>query len=305
MPRPVLPPLRSVPAALSLVLLAACGSGAATLPGGAPPDSAAARVVAAENVWGDVVAQIGGPHVRVTSIITDPNADPHEYTSSTADAAAIAGARLVVANGLGYDGFVDRLLAASPNRDRRVLVLGTALRVGGDDPNPHIWYDVARVAEAARDIAADLERIDPADAAYMRNREAAFEHSLDPWRATIAAIRIAHAGTGVVYTERVPASLLAAAGLEVLTPSAFAQAVEAGDDPSAQAVAQMQATITSGRARVLLYNAQATSPITQRIRDLARSSGIPVVGVGETLPPGRTLQDWQIGLARALLVALG
>lgn len=299
---------RPVAAVAGVLVLGACGSGAdssSPLPGGSTPDANAVPVVAAENFWGDIAAQIGGPHVSVTSIISDPNADPHEYTSSTADATAIAHAKLAVENGLGYDDFMPRLLDASPNAARRVLDLEQDLHITGDDPNPHIWYDVTRVPTVAREIATQLEQIDPADSSYFQEHEATFEQSLDPLRSVIAAIRSAHPGADVAYTERVPGYLLADAGLQVVTPPAFAQAIEAGNDPSAQAVSDMQSVITSHMAKVLLYNSQVTSPITQHIRDLATSSGVPIVGVSETLPEGMTFQAWQLSQAQALQKALG
>jgi zinc/manganese transport system substrate-binding protein len=273
---------------------------------GSPGSSSSGRVdvVAAENVYGNIVAQIGGSHVSVTSILHDPNADPHLYTASTLNALAVSRAAVVIQNGVGYDSFIQKLEAASPSSHRIVVTMAGVLGVHGADANPHLWYDVPRLDRIAGAIAAALERADPGHRQAYRRGLRQFERSLRPLVREVASIRAAHAGDPVAYTEPVPGYLLAAAGLKNLTPVAFARAIEDGSDPSPQAVAQMAGLMTGHRVRVLLYNSQTTSPITARIEAAARSAGIPVVGVSETLPVGQTFQQWQLRQALALERAL-
>jgi zinc/manganese transport system substrate-binding protein len=172
--------------------------------------------------------------------------------------------------------------------------------------NPHFWYDIPRVPRVAAAIEAALARLDPADATVFAANLAVFDASLRPVEAVIASIRRRYPGAPVAYTERVPGYLLQAAGLEVVTPPGFAAAIENGNDPSPGDTAQMFRLITSRKATVLLYNAQATSPVTQQVRALARQSGVPVVPVTETMPPAsRSYQAWQLTQATALLDALG
>ncbi len=287
--------MRIVLILLAIVLVEGCGSGGAS---GRP------LVVASTNVYGDIAEQLGGGRVDVTSILRDPNADPHLFEPGTRTGLAVAKARLVIANGLGYDAFVDKLVAASPSSKRVEVTVADALGVHGDDANPHLWYDTPRLPELAAAIERGLVRAAPADASTFRTRLRRFDTSLGPLAHTVAAIRRAHAGEPVAYTESVPGYLLEAAGLRNVAPVAFTRALEDGSDPPPAAVAQMIDLAEQHRIRVLLYNEQAVSPISARVREAAEHAGVPVVGVTETLPPGATFQGWQLGQAKALQAAL-
>ena len=299
-------PRRARAAALALaatasLVTAGCGS--------QPSSSAAAgsiAVVAGENVWGDITAQIGGSHVSVTSIITDPNADPHTYESDPHDAAAVGAATLVIENGAGYDDLLDKLLSANPVSSRDVLSIATTVGVSGDNPNPHLWYSPADVTAAARAIEARLAAHDAADSSTFAANLTTFLTAYQPYIDTLAAIHSRHAGAPIGYTERVAGYLVQTAGLTLATPPTFAQSIEDGNDPSPADTAAMDAAMTNKQVKVLLYNSQVTSPATQKVRDLATANGIPVVGVAETIPAGAaSFQAWQIAQARAILTALG
>ncbi len=284
---------------LGAVTLAAAACG-----GGSSRAGTALRVVAAENVYGDIVSQIGGTHVHVTSILSDPNADPHLFEPGTKNALAVSLAKLVIQNGVGYDAFMSRLEHASPSQARDVITIADVLGIHGADANPHLWYDVPKLPEIAAAIAAGLERQDPAHAAAYRRGLSRFDLSLAPLQHEVAAIRSSFAGRPVAYTEPVPGYLLAAAGLRNLAPEGFTRAIEDGTEPSPAAVSTMTALAAKHAIKALLYNTQAISPITTRIRAAARAAGIPIVGVSETLPAGETFQAWQLGQARALESAL-
>ena len=280
--------------------LAGCGSG--------PPPAApgVVRVVAGENFWGNIAAQIGGRHVRVTSILTSPTADPHLYESDVSTAVAVAEAGLVIENGAGYDDFVTQLLGATSHPGRVVVSVQDVLGATGPDVNPHFWYDIPRVPQVARAIEAALARLEPRYARAFAAGLAAFDASLRPIEAVIGQIRRRFPAAPVAYTERVPGYLLAAAGLRVLTPPGFAAAIEDGTDPSPDDTVVMDGLFTGHRVKVLLYNAQVVSAVTQHVQALARSSHIPVVGVTETMPPAyRSYQAWQLAQAEAIRRALG
>jgi zinc/manganese transport system substrate-binding protein len=289
--------------ALSLVLAAGGIALAATGTAGRPSGGKVA-VVAAENAYGSIAAQIGGRHVAVTSILQDPAADPHLFTADTGTALEVARAGLVIQNGAGYDTFMNRLQDAAPSGDRSVVIVADVLGVHGADANPHLWYDVPRLGRVADAIAAGLARADPRHRADYRDGLHRFERRLAPLEREVAAIRARDGGAPVAYTEPVAGYLLAAAGLRNLTPPAFSRAIEDGSEPTASAVADMTRLLTDGRVRALLVNTQAVSPITSRIRSAAVTAGIPVVGVTETLPAGETFQAWQLRQARALARAL-
>jgi zinc/manganese transport system substrate-binding protein len=291
---------------ITLVAVIAALAGGLALAGSPRPASTGRlEVVAAESVYGNIVAQIGGSHVSVTSILHDPNADPHLYTASTRNALAVSRAAVVVENGAGYDSFIQKLEAAAPSSGRIVVTVARVLGVHGGNANPHLWYDVPRLGRIGGAIAAALEQADPAHASAYRRGLHSFTARLRPLVREVASIRSLHAGEPVAYTEPVPGYLLAAAGLRNLTPAAFARAIEDGTEPSPEAVSQMTVLLTGHRVRVLLYNTQAASPVTARIEAAARSAGVPVIRVTETLPPGETFQHWQLRQALALARGLG
>jgi zinc/manganese transport system substrate-binding protein len=260
----------------------------------------AVQVVAAENFWGNIAAQIGGSHVSVTSLITDPNADPHLFQTNALDAAKLAGAQVVIENGAGYDGWMGSLLGADGGHPR-IVTAASALHVTGSNPNPHLWYDIPRVPAVASAITSAFVKADPNDAAMFRSNLATFDASLVPLKNTIASIKKQFAHAPVAYTERVPGYLLGDAGLHVVTPPGFAQAVEDGTDPSAADTVAMQKLLTHHDIDVLLYNVQTVTSVTTQIRTLAQRNHIPIVGVSETLPANAaTYQQWQAAQLNAL-----
>jgi zinc/manganese transport system substrate-binding protein len=262
------------------------------------------RVVAAENFYGDLAAQLGGRHVQVTSVLSSPDADPHLFEPGSRTGLQVTRADVVIENGVGYDTWMDRLLAASPSRHRRVVTAARVLHVGGNDPNPHLWYDVAAMPHVVRAMAAAFIAADPRHAQDYRHRLRLTLGALQPLQDAVTRLKHRHAGAPVAYTERVPGLLLAEAGLVVLTPPGFARAVEDGTDPSAADVLRMRQLLTQHNVAALLYNEQATSPVTRQLVQLARRVQVPVVPVTETVPPGAGYESWQLGqinqLARAL-----
>ena len=287
---------RTILICIGVALLAGCGGAA----GGGK-----LRVVVSTNVYGDIARQIGGATVSVTSVLSDPNADPHLFEPGTSNGLAVAQARVVIENGLDYDSFMARLEHAAPSSGRQVVIAADVVGVHGADANPHLWYDPQAVPRIAAAIERALAAADAKHAAAYRRGLRAFDASLAPWLRAIAAIRAAHAGAPVAYTEPVPGYLIAAAGLRNLAPLSFTRSIEQGSEPSASAVSAMTALAVKRQIRVLLYNRQAVSPITARIRAAARAAGIPVVGVTETLPADTTFQQWQLAETEALRKALG
>jgi zinc/manganese transport system substrate-binding protein len=261
--------------------------------GRAAAASARIAVVAAENFYGDVVGQIAGDHALVTSIINDPNTDPHEYESSVRDMAAIARARLVIINGMGYDGFMPKLLRATPNPGRGVMDISKIVGKKEGD-NWHLWYDPAAILKFARAVTDFFVRVDAGNAASYRNRLLLFETSYTPFTEKVAAIRARFPGTPVGATEPIFEYMADALDWKILTPREFQKAVEEGHDPPARAVAEMEDQIRKRAIKVLVYNVQTVSPVTERIRKDAGRLGVPVVGVSETLPPGLSYQRWML-----------
>jgi zinc/manganese transport system substrate-binding protein len=268
------------------------------------PHQATVPVVAAENFWGNIASQIGGNHVSVTSLITNPNADPHLFETDAADAAKLAQAKVVIQNGANYDQWMHSLLGADSSHPTLVTA-ASVLHISGSDPNPHLWYDIPKVPKVAAAMAAAFSKVDPGDAATFRSNLARFDASLQPLLATIATIRKEFPGAPVAYTERVPGYLLAAADLSVKTPVGFARSVEDGVDPGPADTVAMEKLLTDHEIDVLLYNVQTVTSVTTQIRTMARHDGVAVVGVSETMPASaRTYQQWQQSQLNALLRAL-
>jgi zinc/manganese transport system substrate-binding protein len=259
-------------------------------------------IVAAENFYGDVAGQIGGPEVRVVSILSNPDQDPHLFEASPSVARALSAARIVVYSGIDYDPWMAKLLGAARSAKRQTIVVAELVgRKIGD--NPHIWYDPATMRACARARAAALSADDPAHTEGYDQRLARFAASIAPIQAGIAALRQRLAGTPVTATEPVFGYMFAALGMQVRNLS-FQMAVMNGTEPSASDVAAFETDLRSHAVKLLVYNVQAADPIAQRMERLAKASHIPVVGAAETEPPGKTYQAWMLAELDAVAIAL-
>jgi zinc/manganese transport system substrate-binding protein len=228
----------------------------------------------------------------VLSIVTDPNADPHEYESNSADAQAIANAAFVIVNGAGYDDWALKLIAASNSPHQLVLNVANLLGKQQGD-NPHFWYSPYYVNDTVKVMYQDLASLDPSNAAYYAQQYASLKASLGQYNARINEIKQKFAGTKVASTESIFEYLANATDLNLISPPEFMEAVAEGNDPSAQSVVQFQQQIQNGNVSVLVYNAQTVTPLTQSIKAMAAAKGIPIVAVTETIqPPDVSFQEW-------------
>ena len=279
------------------LVLSGCGSVAGS------PDGKV-LIVAAEDEYGNVAAQIGGRYVSVTSVETNPNADPHAYEVSSSVAAAVAGAGLVIQNGAGYDDFMSKVESASSGSHRTVVDVQELLHLPSNVRNPHLWYKPATMPMVARVLAADLSRLQPAHAPYFRRNASRFDRSLKPWLRSLARLRSHRPAIEVATTEPVADYLLSAAGIKNLTPFSFQADVMNGIDPAPQAISAEDNLFTSHRASVFIYNVQVTDSLTQSFIGQAQTAGVPVVGVYETMPSGYTYQRWMGAETHAIELAV-
>lgn len=292
------------------LLASACSSSASSAGSSAGQAAAAASsttvtAIGAENEYADVIAQVGGKYVQVSSIMSNPNTDPHTFEASPAVARRMSAAGLIVQNGAGYDDWATTIENAAPAGGRKVIDVQQLLGLPGSTPNPHLWYQPATMPAVAGAIAADLGQLNPAHAAYYRANAAAFTASLAVWDRAVAAFKTAHPGTPVATTEPVADYLLQAAGADNLTPWTFQADVMNGTDPSPQDVAIQKSLFTQHKVKVFLYNQQVTDSLTESCIKLAQQNGIPVVGVYETMPtPGYTYQSWMLAEVNALSKAV-
>jgi len=261
------------------------------------------NVVAAENFYGDIIKQLGGNHVKVLSILSDPNADPHQYESNVQDGIAVAKANLVIENGDGYDTWMDKLLSASPSKSRTVLI-GSKIADHKITDNPHVWYGFDNVHTIASKITTTLKKEDPAHAREYDQNLTTFNNSLQPLEQKIADIKANYNNTPVGLTETIYLYQTQPEGLNVLTPYNFEKAIAEGNDPSADDVAKANDQINNKQVKILIYNEQTITPITTNLQNDAKSKNIPVVPVTETLPQGKHYQDWMMGQLTNLESAL-
>jgi zinc/manganese transport system substrate-binding protein len=297
---------------LTVGLTIALVAGAAAV--GASPAAAAGggrmQVVVAENFWGSIVRQLAGTRATVTSIISKPQTDPHDYEPTPSDARAIASARYVVVNGIGYDPWAQKLIDADPEPGRRELDVGKLLGVptGG---NPHQWYSPTSVERFVDRVTADLTSLDKGSAGYFAARRAAFETmAMAAYHASIADIRRRFGGTPVGASESIFTPMARALDLRLITPSSFLTAVAEGADPTAQDKAMVDRQVAGKQIKVFVFNAQNATPDVQAVVKSARAEHIPVTRITETLTPANvTFQSWQVrqlhALERALATATG
>ena len=284
------------------VVLAACGVSTSHVDFG----TGKIQVVAAENFWGSIASQVGGSHVQVTSIIVNPDTDPHAYEPTPSDARLIAQAEYVIVNGAGYDAWAPKLLDANPASGRTVLTVGDLFGKKEGD-NPHMWYSPSYIDQVVDRMGSDLAKIDSADASAITQQAAQYKSTgLKDYHDTVSAIKAKYSGTRVGATESIAAYLAHGTGLNLVTPSSYLKAVSEGTDPSAADKAEVQNEIASRSIKVFIFNSQNSTPDIQGLVDKATAQGIPVVKITETLAPATaTFQDWQTAQLKDLLHALG
>jgi zinc/manganese transport system substrate-binding protein len=266
-------------------------------------------VVAAENFWGSLVSQLGGNQTSVLSIVTDPNADPHEYEANLTDARAITDAQLVIVNGVGYDDWALQIIAGDGNSNQLVLNVGelngVSVTGGIVTGNPHMWYNPVYVNNTVAAMFTDLVAIRPAATSYFEANYATLNTSLGQLYGQATAIRHQFAGTVVASTESIFVYLANFTQLNLVSPPSFMQAIAEGNDPSTQSIVQFECQLESGHVRVMVYNLQTVSPITENMKTIAAANNVTVVGITETIQPSSyTFQAWMgaeyLTLANAL-----
>jgi zinc/manganese transport system substrate-binding protein len=290
-----------------LALTAGCStssksSGGATAAAGS---SKKINVVAAENFWGSIATQLGGDHVSATSIINSPDTDPHDYEPTAADARSTALAQYVITNGIGYDTWTTKLLAANPVPSRQSLVVGDLVGLKEGD-NPHRWYSPDDVHKVITQITADYKKLDPSDAAYFDAQKTTFEsQTLGQYNQLISTIKSKYAGTPIGASESIISPLSDALGLTMLTPASFLKATSDGAGPTAADKATIDQQIKTKQIKVYIYNSQNSTPDIAAQVKAAQAAGIQVTTVTETMTPaGASFQQWQVAQLKNIEQAL-
>jgi zinc/manganese transport system substrate-binding protein len=292
--------------AAAVVLLAACGSSAADQSAASTP-KAGVQVVASTNVYGDIVKQIAGDKVEVTSVISDPDQDPHSYEANTQTQLSLSKAQVVIENGGGYDDFMDKMLKSAGNTSAKVLnvvdISGHQAPAGGQ-LNEHVWYDFPTVEKLAARLASTLSEVDSANSSTYAANAATFTGKEKELEATEASIKSGHDGAGAAITEPVPVYLLTACGLVNKTPGAFSEAIEEGTDVPAAVLQETLTLFSAKQVKLLAYNQQTSGPETEKVLAAAKANGVAVVPVTETLPAGKDYLGWMTANLDAIRSAL-
>jgi len=277
-------------------LLAVTSSRAAS----ASSTSGVIKAVGAESEYANVLSQLGGKYVSVSSILNNPNTDPHTYEASPRVAQAVGQAQLIVQNGVGYDSFMNTIEAASANSKRKVIIVQKVRGLKDNTPNPHLWYNPTTMPAVAKVMVKALTALQPSHGAYFQQRLAAFTSSMQPWLKAIAAFKSNYAGTRVAVTEPVADYLLTAMGAKIITPFVFQADIMNGVDPSPEDITLEKSFFTKHEAKVFCYNQQVVSALTVSVRQTAESNHVPVVGVYETMPTGYDFQTWMLAEVTAI-----
>ena len=270
--------------------------------GGAAAAGPRVNVLAAENFYGDVARQIGGEHIDVSSILSNPNQDPHLFEITATIIRRVGTADVVLVNGAGYDHWIAQLLAVA-HRPERIVITAAELVNKKPGDNPHLWYDPGTMPAMAQALTEALSKADPAHAADYRQRLRAFGASLTSINEKIGEIRAKYAGVAVGATEPVFGYMAAALQLQV-RDDGFALAAMNDTEPTARQVASFERDLREHKIRVLLYNTQTNTSMTRRMVDIAHEVGVPVVGVSETQPSDQSYQQWILNELEALQRAL-
>jgi len=293
-----------VAALLAALLTLGAGCGGQSKRSAVAP-SGVLQVVAAENFWGSIASQLGGSRVHLTSVITSPATDPHDYEPTAADARTVAGARMVIVNGIGYDAWAEKLIAANPVSGRIVLNVGdlVGIKPGG---NPHRWYSPTDVRLVIDAIVQDYNKLAPKNSGYFAQQKTRFEtNGLAQYKQLIATIKRKYHGEPVGASESIFAPLVQALGLKLLTPPTFLKAISEGSEPTAADKTTIDRQIAQRQIKVWVFNSQNSTPDVKRITDAARKQGIPVTTITETLVPASAgFQEWQSRQLQALAAAL-
>ena len=256
-------------------------------------------VVAGVSQWGALARAALGDRAKVVTLLTDPNADPHSHEATTADAAYVAEAAIVIENGAGYDTWLSQLVDARATRPRVINVANLVHVATGT--NPHLFYDVSAARRFVEALATQSASI-----GVTSTSAATVLAALRGLESQVAAIRATCAGVRVAATEDVTGYLLNALGLRVVTPESLRLAVGNGVDPSVSDLATALAQLRTHPA-FLVDNVQTATPLTNEMVAVARANHVPIVKVTETMT-GTNYVTWisrTIATMRADLVAEG
>lgn len=259
------------------------------------------EIVAGENFYGDIAKQIGGKYVTVTNILSNPNQDPHLFSSSPSTARSVAAADLVISSGIGYDTWIQNLLHANNKQPKQIVVADLLGKKPGD--NPHIWYDPVTMSVYANQLVKELSQLNPEQAQYYQQRLGEFNKQYNLFAQNVARLKQQYRNAPVIATEPVFNYMADALGLKMYGQD-FQLSIMNEVEPTVSATRDFEDKLTKHMVKVLIYNNQVTNPVTERLKNIAKNQRIAVIGVSETQPAHEDYWAWMnhelVALEKAL-----
>jgi len=248
-------------------------------------------IVASTDFYAELAQAVVGSHGKATAIIKNQNISPEDYEPTTAVAKQVSQADIALANGLGYDTWLNKLAKASDQA--KLIRVGETVLKQKTGSNPHLWNNPETMIKTAQYLAKQLGKEDPTHKDDFQKNAKKYIASLKPIQSLITQISQDSNGQSVAQTEPVFEYMLKALGYHVMD-SDFSEAIEAGNDPSPTTLASLRSAIENHQIAFIVNNKQTSSTTVSNIISLAKTHDIPVVNVTETLPNGENYVSWQL-----------
>ncbi|WP_273726939.1 metal ABC transporter solute-binding protein [Leuconostoc mesenteroides] len=254
-------------------------------------------IVASTDFYAEIAKTVVGEHGTATAIIKDANVSPEDYEPTTTVAKKVSGADIVLANGLGYDAWLNKLAKISKNT--KLIRVGEDVLNKKTGVNPHLWNDPETMSKTANYLATELGKKDPKNRDYYKKNAKKYGASLKPVNDLITKISKKSDGQTVAQTEPVFEYMLDALGYKIMDTD-FSEAIEKGNDPSPATLAALKSAITNHKIAFFVNNTQTSSSTVSNLIDLAKKNDIPVVNVTETIPNGENYVSWKLKELKAI-----
>lgn len=288
-------------AGLSMIIAAgACGNNASQQGSSSGTQGSAINVVSSINQWGSLAKEIGGSKVKVTSILSNPNVEAHEFEPKANDVAQFSKTDVTIYNGADYDPW-----AAKAAKGTKATVIDVAEEAGiKEGGNPHIWFMAKARETAAKKLAEAFKKARPSDSAYFDSQYNAWKKSEEKFTQAAAEAKKSIEGKKYAATESVASYLASDLGLEDSTPSGYANAAANESEPSANDIKEFTDILSQKKVSFLFVNDQETDSTTETITKAADSAKVPIVHITESMPSQySTLSEWMIGITKQVTEA--
>ena len=243
-------------------------------------------IVTTTNVYSDIAKNIVGKYGTATAIIDKSSVDPHDFDPTTADAKKLTKANIIVANGLGYDSWMNKL-AKSVNK--KPVLVGEDLMGLKNGDNPHIWYNLNMPTKYVDYLVKRLSKLDKKHAAYFKANGKKYLAKVDKIKKLVKTDKSNK--KPVFVSEPVFDYALKEAGYKI-GDKEFEEAIENGTDPSPKMINKMNTDIKEKKIAFFVNNTQASSSTVKSFVKLAKKNGVPVLNVRETIPNHTTYLTW-------------